>query len=195
MKKTYFALLALGTILLASCGGAESTEEITYKLDAEASTLKWTGKYVSDGHTHNGTIDITEGTMSFKGEEFLSGDFKVDLNSIKDNDLQSPMSDTLDSHLKGPYFFNADQNNHAEVTVTEVTDKEITATIKLMGKEIKAVMPLKIKKGDKEFKAKGKFNIDFSALDLEGFKAAPGDPENAHTDSVIAFELDLVMNK
>ncbi|MGV3631375.1 MAG: YceI family protein [Bacteroidota bacterium] len=195
MKKIYFTMLAAGTLVLSSCGGAESTEEITYKLDAEASTLHWTGKYVSDGHTHTGTIDIMDGSMSFKGEEFVGGDFKVDLNSIKDADLGSPMSDTLDSHLKGPHFFNTSENSHAEVTVTEVTDKQIKATIKVMSKEIQAVMPLKIKKNEKELKAKGKFSIDFKNLDAEGFQAAPGDPENAHVDSVISFELDLVMNK
>ena len=188
-------MLAAGTILLASCGGAESTEEITYKLDAEASTLNWTGKYVSDGHTHTGTVDITEGSMSFKGEEFSAGNFKVDLKSIKDTDLGAPMSDTLDSHLKGPYFFNSSQNSHAEVKITEVTDKEIKATISLMGKEVQATMPLKIKKDDKGLTAKGKFSVDFASLGLEGFKAAPGDPEDAHVDSVIQFELNLVMNK
>lgn len=191
----YFTMLAAGTLLLSSCGGTETSEQITYKLDAEASTLSWTGKYIADGHAHSGTVDITEGSMSFEGEEFLAGDFKVDLNSIKDTDLQSPMSDTLDSHLKGHYFFHTAQNKHAEVVIKEVTDKEIKATIKLMGKEIQAVMPLKIKRNDKELKAKGKFSVDFKNLDVEGFKAAPGDPADARVDSMIQFEINLVMDK
>lgn len=195
MKKINFAMLAAGALLLSSCGGAESSEQVTYKLDAEASTLSWNGKYIADGHDHTGTIDITEGSMSFEGDEFLAGDFKVDLNSIKATDLQSPLSDTLDSHLKGMHFFNTAQNAHAEVVVNEVTDKEIKATIKLMGKEIKAVMPLKIKKKDKELKIKGKFSVDFKDLDVEGFKAAQGDPEDARVDSVINFDINLVMDK
>lgn len=193
----YFSLLAIAGLSLASCGGAESTEvtESTYTLDAKATTLAWAGDYVSDGHSHNGTVSISEGTMVYKGDEFVSGEFIVDLNTIVDEDLPAPLKDTLVAHLKGGYFFNVAENNSATVVVNTVSEKEITATITVLGKEVKATMPVKVSKDDKKLTATGKFEIDFSSAELMGFQAAPDKPENERVNPVFKFELNLVLNK
>ena len=64
-----------------------------------------------------------------------------------------------------------------------------------MGKEIKAVMPVKYSKDENGITAKGKFSLDFAPTGLMGFSPAPGDPENAHVDSKIEFEINLVLKK
>lgn len=191
-KGIYLSVLAFATVILTSCGGAE---EVKYALNAGETTLNWTGKYVADGHTHTGTVNVTEGTLIYKGEEFVSGDFKIDLASLSATDVDGESKAHLDEHLKSADFFNTASKPNAKVEITAITDKEIQATIKLLGKDIKAVMPLKIAKDEKSFSAKGKFEVDFASLNVKGFKAAPGDAPSAHTDSKIAFDLNLVLKK
>ena len=191
MKKSIFAIFSLATLALTSC----AEKEVTYKLDSKATTLNWTGKYVADGHTHSGTVNVTEGSVVYKGEELVSGDFTVDLNTIVDTDLPSPMKDTLVKHLKGMYFFNIEKNAEVDVKINEITKTEIKATLTVLGKKIEAVMPVKIKKDEKSLTAKGKFEIDFASTEMMGFQAMPETPKDQHTDSKIAFEINLVLNK
>lgn len=196
MKKMYFAMLAAGALLLVSCnGGKEDNDQQTYKLDADASELTWSGKYVADGHMNTGTLKITEGTMVYNGDDFVSGDFKVDLRTIESTNLEGETKAKLEGHLKSEDFFNTAENSVALVTVNEVTNDNIRATIKLMGKEIEANMPVKVKKTDNKLTAKGKFDVDFKELELKGFRAAEGDPADARVETVFSFELDLEMKK
>lgn len=192
-KGIFLSMLALATtISLTSCGGAE---EVKYTLNAKETSLNWTGKYVQDGHTHTGTVNVTEGTLVYKGEEFVSGNFKIDLASLSATDVQGESKSHLDEHLKSADYFNTGSNPNAKVEITAITAKEIQATIKLLGKEVKAVMPLKISKDEKSFTANGKFEVDFAVLGAKGFKAAPGDSATAHPDTKIAFEMNLVLKK
>lgn len=198
MKKMYFAVLAFAGLTLAACGGAETTEEaveVTYGLDAEATNLRWTGKYVSDGHTHTGTVKVKDGSIVYKGDEFVSGAFTIDMTTITDEDLPAPMKDTLESHLKGAYFFNVAQTADVPVTINSISDKEVTVTINVLGKEVKAVMPLKISKDDKKMTASGKFDVDFKETMMGGMQPQPGKPENERVETTISFELNLVLNK
>lgn len=187
----YIALLTGATLSLTSC----AEKEVTYKLDAKATTLNWTGKYIADGHAHTGTVNVTGGSMAFKGEELVSGDFTVDLTTLKSTDLSGAMADTLDAHLNGMYFFNTAKYANVDVKVNEISAKEIKATLTVMGKKIDAVMPVKMTKDEKSLKAKGKFVVDFAPAPVVGFKALEGEPENAHVDSKISFEINLVMKK
>ena len=198
MKKTYLlATAALVAFGMTSCGG--STEEaaentpVTYTLDASATTLEWKGDYADDSHSHNGTVEISEGTVVYTGDEFTSGTFTVDMATIKDKDLPSPDSDTLNSHLAGPYFFQTANYPATKVTIKEVSDKEVKAVINVMGKDIETSIPVKLKKTDKKVTAKGKFAIDFSALDMNGTKAMDPKFPTQYVKPVINFDLKLVM--
>lgn len=191
MKKIILSSLALGVLMLTSCGETE----VKYALNGEETSMNWTGKYVADGHTHTGTIDITEGNVVYKGEEFVSGEFTIDMKTIKATDVDGEMKMKLEGHLNSADYFNTASNTKATVVINEITDKEIKATIKLLGKELKADMPVKISKDEKGMTASGKFEVDFAALNLNGFKPMPGDPEVAHPDTKIAFDLNLVLKK
>lgn len=192
MKKMYFAILALGLFAFTSCS---EEQETTYNVDSKGTTLQWTGKYVKDGHTHTGKITVSEGNLTYKGEEFVKGSFTIDMASIVDEDLDGAMKDTLESHLNGAFFFNTGKYATAEVEITSMNDKEADATITVVGKKINAKIPLTVKKDEKTLTAKGKFEVDFASANLNGFKPMPGDPADQHTDSKIAFELNLKMKK
>jgi polyisoprenoid-binding protein YceI len=199
MKKMYFALMALATVSLASCGGAEKspaeeeTKQITYNLDADATSLKWEGKYVSDGHTHNGTVKITEGTVVYDGDAFKSGTFKVDLNTIENDDLPDAEKGKLVGHLKSGDFFNTEKQSIVPVTVTSVGEDEVKATINVGGKDMQIVIPAKINRTDNKLTVKGKFEVDFATTDMNGFKPMDPSKDNEKVNSVISFDLDLVL--
>jgi polyisoprenoid-binding protein YceI len=200
MKRTYLlsAAVALVAFGMTACGGSteETTEEgpVTYTLDADATTLGWKGDYEADGHSHNGTIKISEGTVVYNGDEFESGDFSVDMSTIADEDLPSPDKDTLNSHLSGPYFFNAAQFPATKVTIKSVSDKDIKASINVLGKDMDVTIPVKIKKTAEKITAKGTFSIDFADLKMGGMQPMdPKMPKN-YVKSAITFDLNLVLN-
>ena len=200
MKRTYLlsAAVALVAFGMTACGGSteETTEEgpVTYTLDAEATTLGWKGDH-TDGHGHTGTIKISEGTVVYNGDEFESGDFSVDMSTISDNDLPSPDKDTLNSHLSGPYFFNTAKFPATKVTIKSVSDKDIKASINVLGKDMDVTIPVKMKKTADKLTAKGTFTIDFTDLKMGGTQPGmnPADP-TAHTNSTVTFDLNLVLN-
>ncbi|MFN5415673.1 MAG: YceI family protein, partial [Flavobacteriia bacterium] len=192
MKKLTFSIIAAASLLFTSC--SEEAKEITYKLD-KGTSLEWTGKYVADGHTHSGTVAVSDGEMTFKGEEFVKGSFTVDMKTIVNTDGQGEEKQYLETHLNGPDFFNTGKFSKAKVTIDEVTDKEMKATIDVVGKKIKAVMPVKMNKTETNFNAEGTFEVDFAETSMNGFKAAPNDPADQHTDTKIAFKLSLKMKK
>lgn len=199
MKKMYFALMALATVSLASCGGAEKTtaeeetKQITYKLDADATSLKWEGKYVSDGHTHNGTVKITEGTVIYDGDVFTSGSFKVDLNTIENDDLPDAEKGKLVGHLKSADFFNTEKQSIVPVTVNSIGENDVKATINIGGKDLDIIIPAKISRNDNKLTVKGKFDVDFAGTDMAGLKPMDPTKENEKVNSVISFDLDLVL--
>ena len=199
MKKTFFyaASLALIAFGMTACGTSteETAEEATtYELDAKATTLKWKGTYAGDGHTHNGTVQISKGTINYKGDTFDSGSFTVDMKTIE-NELTPEMGEAdLNESISGEGLFNTAKFPNVEVVVNNISDKEIDATLKVAGKEVPAKMPVTVKKTDKELTAKGKFTVDFSAMDAEGFK--PGTEKGKEMQYIkpgVDFELNLVM--
>lgn len=193
MKKIQFTLLAIGSILLTACGSKIS--DTTYNADTAKSTIHWTGKYVSDGHEHTGTVSVKKGSLVYKEDQFVSGNFIIDMNSIVDNDLEGDKKALLESHLKGENFFNVAQYNETKVIISAISEGKAKLRIQLMGKEIQTEVPVTIKKKENQLMLKGKFEIDFSEAQLAGFKAAPGDPENARVESTLSFEVDLLLNK
>jgi polyisoprenoid-binding protein YceI len=191
MKKMFVMMVSAATLALTSC----EVKETKYVLNSDETSLNWTGKYVADGHTHMGTVKITEGSIVYKGEEFVSGEFKIDMKSITATDVDGEMKTNLEGHLNSLDYFNTSEFSNATVTIEKITADKIVAKINVLGKTVNADMPVKITKSEEGFSAKGKFELDFSATQMPGFKAAPKDPENAHPDTKIAFELNLVLKK
>lgn len=201
MKKTLFytASLAFMTFGMTACGSSTEPETkkdspVTYQLDATATTLKWKGTYEADGHSHNGTVKISEGSISYKGDTFESGNFIVDMKTIE-NELTPEMgADDLNSSIVGPDIFNTAQLPNVNVKINSISDKEIDATLKVGGKVVPAKMPVKIKKTDNELTAKGKFTVDFSVLNADGFKpTTEKGKENQYIKPGVDFELNLVL--
>lgn len=197
MKKTilFAASLAFLAIGMTACGSA-TEEAVTYELDTTTSTLEWKGDYADGSHSHNGTVAIADGSMSFSGETFDKGSFTIDLATIKSELTPETGANDLIGHLSSPDFFNSAAFPKVAVTINKVSATEIAATLAIAGKKLAAKIPVKTTKTADTYNAKGDFTVDFSSLNLNGFKAdLAKEKETGKKDQyvkpVIGFKLNL----
>jgi len=79
----------------------------TKKVDATKSTINWLAKKVTG--QHNGTINLKDGALVFKGKKLVGGTFSVDMTSINDLDLTGDYKGKLEGHLKSDDFFGTEK--------------------------------------------------------------------------------------
>ncbi len=91
----------LSTILLLSMG--VYSQELS--VDVSKSTLKWNAKKVTGEHT--GTIKLKEGKFTVKGDQIVSGNFVIDMQTIVNEDIESAeWNKKLIDHLNSDDFFS-----------------------------------------------------------------------------------------
>ncbi|MGE0078306.1 MAG: YceI family protein [Bacteroidales bacterium] len=99
MKK--MNLFILSTIMLLSTG--VYSQELS--VDVSKSTLKWNAKKVTG--EHYGTIKLKEGKFTVKGDQIVSGNFVIDMQTIVNEDLESAeWNKKLIDHLNSDDFFS-----------------------------------------------------------------------------------------
>ena len=127
MKK----LLILLTILsLVSCNFNSSNKEAKevslltasdgiYNIENETSYITWTGREVSTSF-HYGTIDLTSGQFELSEGLISSGEFVVDMTTIKNQDLPSESAQKrLENHLKSDDFFSVEAYPTAKIFISQ----------------------------------------------------------------------------
>lgn len=105
----------------------EAADEIgkSYTVDTTASTIMWEGSKIAG--THNGTMNIQDGTISVENGEVTGGKFTIDMNSINCTDLEGDKKAYLEGHLKGSAddnaddFFNVAKYPTASFEITKLT--------------------------------------------------------------------------
>ncbi|MBC17175.1 MAG: hypothetical protein CL942_09005 [Desulfovibrio sp.] len=92
-------------------------EKRVYKLLREDSVIRWTGRNNNGGH--RGTLCFSAGEVDATAG--LSGDFTLDMNSIRNVDLEGdPLHPVLESHLKSDDFFFVKMFPEARFTAREI---------------------------------------------------------------------------
>lgn len=77
----------------------------TYTLDCAASRLEWCGRSIFKKHT--GSVAIADGTLRAEDGIITGGSITIDMNSIRNDDLQDPDENSLlIRHLKSSDFFH-----------------------------------------------------------------------------------------
>ncbi|MBK9151610.1 MAG: YceI family protein [Saprospiraceae bacterium] len=96
-----------------------------YTTDATRAKIMWEGSKPTG--KHNGTVNISEGTLYVKDGAVTGGSFTIDMNSIIVSDLQGEWKDKLEAHLKGTAnegktdFFNVTQYPTGKFEITKIT--------------------------------------------------------------------------
>lgn len=116
-------LIALGAALFLAVGLQAQTVEISDGI------ILWKGsKVVPD--SHEGTLNISKGTLTFEGDTLAGGSFTVDMNSMVSTDLSGSYAKKLIGHLKSDDFFGVAEHPEATLTITkaEKTDNGYNVT-------------------------------------------------------------------
>lgn len=110
------AFLALVTFSIATISAQ------TKKIDAAKSKINWVGKKVT-GH-HEGTVDLKEGALVFKGDKLVGGSFTVDMNSLVTTDLKAGEGkEKLEGHLKSEDFFGTEKFGTSKLVFKTISGK------------------------------------------------------------------------
>lgn len=147
MKKLFklgLSIIAIATMV--ACGGAadkskevsEETEVIleevteeTVNVNANESSVMWMGQIIGGIKSHNGTVKVTEGLLTLKGDEIVAGNFTVDLtsmNPLDSNYTEDQPSEKLVGHLSSGDFFMTDSFPTASFVVTSADMAAMTVT-------------------------------------------------------------------
>jgi polyisoprenoid-binding protein YceI len=111
--------IALALVVVVS---TMSVSAQTKKVDASKSSIVWTGKKVTGAH--EGTINLKDGNLIFKGKTLVGGTFNVDMTSMTVTDLKAGQGkEKLEGHLKADDFFGTDKHETATLVFKKVTVK------------------------------------------------------------------------
>lgn len=210
-------------VFVISCGtdkkekNTEETEiEVTsdgeltgdFVVDNKNSVIKWVGS--KPGGSHNGTIKIENGEMSFEKGDIVMGNFTMDMTSIEVDDLESgDGKEDLESHLKGTvegkedHFFNVTKFPKSSFQITKVdrTDGKYILngelTIKGVTKPVEVISMLSVGANEEEIKLTSMpFKIDRTQWGIEYMsKSIFDDLKDKFIDDEIELEVMVKAKK
>lgn len=139
-------LVAFVTFSFTTIDGDKKT------IKTDGSKVVWKGYKVTG--SHQGTINLKSGSLTFNQDQLTGGEFVIDMPTITSTDLTGEYKGKLEGHLKSDDFFGV--NNHPIATL-------VFKKVKSTGKNSYKVT------GD--LTIKGKTNVIVFALSVYGNKA------------------------
>jgi len=150
-------LLTSAFTLQSTTGEKKNAEKSdSYQVNAPESVVNWRGEELS-GKTHVGTLKLQSGSITMNGDKLEGGEFVVDMNTIEDNDIESPeWNHKLVNHLKSDDFFAVKQFPTASFKITSAElveaktavegqkEYNITGTMTIRGKDEEIKFPATI---------------------------------------------------
>lgn len=98
-----FELEGSESVLPKDSGHPADLQNGTYTLDADESSIEWTGR--NPNTKHHGILSLSEGSLAVDGGH-ITGKFKIDMNSIRNLNLEGDeLQPVLEAHLKSDDFF------------------------------------------------------------------------------------------
>ncbi|MFT7344410.1 MAG: hypothetical protein ACI9XP_000994 [Lentimonas sp.] len=198
MKIYGLFLIAATSLVLASCGGADSAAEelvvapemATLSVDKESSVLMWKGMKNAE-YFHTGEIRFSKGQVMFVDGNLAGGGFTVDMSTILTTDPNLPENKqlVLTKHLSSADFFNIEKNQTAQIKLGSLDGGLVPTTLVFMGQSLTQNLPLEIIYTDEGASINGEFDFDFTKLMVPGFQPQEGQSESIQP--VISFQLDM----
>lgn len=82
------------------------------------SKVIWKGYKVTG--SHEGTINLKSGFLTFNDNKLTGGEFVMDMNTIVTTDLQGEYKGKLEGHLKSDDFFGVEKHPTAKLVISKV---------------------------------------------------------------------------
>ena len=220
MKKISVIALAGMGLLLASCGD-KKTETATagqeqtvaekkgdvLAVDVVASKVEWKAFHKGGMAPRWGTLAITSGELSVADNQLASGEFVIDMKSIKVDPAsvteKDKKSTDLEGHLKNEDFFNVEKFPTADFKITKVEDlatpgtdavaganKTVSGNLTLMGKTMNVTFPAKVDVVDKSATVAAKFTVNRADWGIK-FGTSEADPAEWMISKDIEIAIDV----
>jgi polyisoprenoid-binding protein YceI len=157
---------------LVTLSGFVSSVNKTFKVSIEDSKLSWTGKRVNYGHT--GSVDLKNGELILDDETLVGGGFVIDMESIRDLDLDDEKrAGKLVGHLKSEDFFDVKSFPEATFKITSARKEKsdhgnymITGDLSIRGKTNSETFPVLVSITDTKISANGTVAFDRTKYDV-----------------------------
>lgn len=118
MKNTLKNLTAVALVALVTFSFTSILEGKKY-IKTDKSKVTWKGYKVTG--SHQGTINIKQGSLTFKNNKLVGGAFSIDMASIANTDLSDAnYRAKLEGHLKSDDFFGVAKHPSATLVFTKV---------------------------------------------------------------------------
>jgi len=109
------ALIAIVAILTFSFTKVNGQQK---EIKIENSKVVWKGYKVTG--SHEGTINLKSGFLTFNEGKLTGGEFVMNMNSLITTDLEGEYKGKLEGHLKSDDFFGVEKNPTAALIFTKV---------------------------------------------------------------------------
>jgi polyisoprenoid-binding protein YceI len=184
-------LKTIAIALLVTFGTTVATTAQGKKVNVEKSQIKWVGKKVTG--QHEGTINLQDGALEFKGSKLTGGSFSVNMTSITVTDLKAGQGkEKLEGHLKADDFFGTEKYANAALDFKKITPKAkgtytVTADLTIKGITKPVTFDLAVTTNT----ASTSFKVDRTKYDI---KYGSGSFFDSLGDKAISDEFDLTVN-
>lgn len=170
--------------------GSVSVNAQAKKVKTTTSIINWVGKKVTG--KHEGTINIKDGNLVFKGNKLKGGNFTVDMNSLNATDLSGEYQAKLNGHLKADDFFGVEKFPTSKLVFKKIADKgnnvyTVTADLTIKNKTNPITFDITVN-GNKATTA---LKVDRTKFDI---KYGSGSFFDNLGDKAIADEFELNVN-
>lgn len=117
------------------------------EIKTDKSKVVWKGYKVTG--SHEGTIAIKSGSLTFEGDKLIGGEFVIDMTTINTTDLEGQSKGNLDGHLKSDDFFGVANYPTAtlifkDVKATGKNAYSVTGDLTIKGKTNPAMFTISI---------------------------------------------------
>lgn len=173
-----------------------------YRVVTEESNFGWEASKVVA--THFGKIEISTGQLFINEGEIVSGNFKIDMTSITNEDLEDEgMKEKFLTHMKSADFFDVENHPSATFQISEVKESSeegathvVTGNLTIKGTTKAISFPANIEFGEDKVTAKAKFEVDRTQWDIVygSGKFFQGLGDNL-IDDMFTVDLDIVAEK
>ncbi|WP_117179141.1 YceI family protein [Mariniflexile rhizosphaerae] len=118
MKKTIKNLVIVAFVAFTAFAFTNKAVE-KKEIKTDKSKVVWKGYKVTG--SHEGTIAIKSGSLTFDGNKLIGGEFVIDMTTISSTDLEGEYKGKLDGHLKADDFFGVENHPTSTLVFTKVT--------------------------------------------------------------------------
>ena len=186
MKKLGSFLIAFALVTISHANPTKPIQK--YNVDIAKSSITWKG-YKPTG-SHEGTIDIKSGHLSFDNDKLVGGEFVVDMQTLVSTDMEGEYKGKLEGHLKSDDFFGVEEHPTSTLVFTDVKQSgknayDVTADLTIKGK----TNPVSFKISIYGSKATASLKVDRAKYDVRYGSTSFFD---GLKDKAIYDEFDLV---